>query len=166
LNRRELTLTVLALKEVQRAGWARAGHKNGESVADHSWSVAMLALIHCPPDLNREKVLTMAVLHDLAELRVGDITPHDGVAPARKHALEDAAMAELLAEHPDLLAIWREGELRVSPEAQFLKQLDRLDLGLQATRYQEQGYISEAAEAEFRASAGPLLIDAPTPEAP
>ena len=156
MNLAELARTILALKEVKRAGWARAGHANSESVADHSWSVAMLALIHCPPELNREKVLIMAVLHDLAELRVGDITPHDGVAPETKHALEDEAMCELLAELPALLDIWREGELRVSPEARFLKQLDRLDLGLQAERYARKGLISAEAAAEFRTSAGPL----------
>jgi putative hydrolase of HD superfamily len=120
----------------------------------------MLALIHCPPELSREKVLIMCILHDLAELRVGDITPHDCVAPETKHALEDAAMCDLLTELPELLTIWRESELRVSPEARFLKQLDRLDLGLQAERYDRQGLISAEAAAEFRESAGPLLTDA------
>lgn len=159
MNVAELTRAILTLKEVQRAGWARAGHPKGESVADHSWSVAMLALIHCPPELNREKLLTMALLHDLAELRVGDITPHDGVSSEEKHALEDAAMQDLLAELPELLAVWREAEHRVSPEARFLKRLDRLDLGLQAERYEQQGYLSREAAAEFQASAGPLRIE-------
>lgn len=155
-----LRRTMLQLKELRRAGWARVGHPGAESVADHSWSVAMLALLHCPPELDREKLLIMALLHDLAEIVVGDITPHDGVSKADKHACEAAAMADLLAERPDLLAIWHEAEARQSPEALLLKRLDRTDMGLQAERYVQTGHISSEAAAEFSRSAG-SLVDIP-----
>lgn len=152
----DLARVGLVLKEVRRAGWERAGHTGGESVADHSWSTAMLALLLAPPELDREKLLVMALLHDLAEVRVGDITPHDGIPPEEKHEMEDAAMAELLADHAELLAVWREAEARQTPEARFLKQIDGLELGLQADRYAASGALTEEFAEEFRSSAGPL----------
>ncbi|DAC62024.1 MAG TPA: HD domain-containing protein, partial [Candidatus Poseidoniales archaeon] len=41
---RDSFLEVLGLKEVDRAGWKRSGLTNVESVADHSWGVAFLAI--------------------------------------------------------------------------------------------------------------------------
>lgn len=152
----ELARVALGLKEVRRSGWVREGHPDAESVADHSWSVSLLALLLCPPELNREKLLIMAILHDLAEVRIGDITPQDGIPPGEKHAREDAAMADLLADHPDLLETWREAEARQTPEARFLKGLDGLEMGLQADRYVGAGALSEIVAAQFRKSAGEL----------
>lgn len=144
---------LLALKDVVRAGWVRVGVPDPESVAAHSWGVALLAVLLCPPELDRGRLLVMAVLHDLAELRVGDITPYDGVSREEKHHRERVAMEELLAFRPDLLAIWQEAELRESPEARFLKALDHLDLGLTARRYRERGAdVSDL----LRAGAAPL----------
>lgn len=134
---------VLALKRVRRAGWVRQGHPDAESVADHSFGVAMLCLLNAPPELDREKLLIMALLHDLAEAVVGDITPHDAVPPEVKHAREDAAMTQILDGRPDLLAIWREAEQHQSPEARFLKQMDRAELRAQALDYRDQIDVSE-----------------------
>ena len=82
------------LAEIDRAQRGDIG--DGESVADHSWAVAFLATLLCPEELNREKVLIMAILHDLAEVRVGDITPYDGVPVPEKHAREARAMEAML----------------------------------------------------------------------
>lgn len=132
-------LELYALKELDRAGWVRVGIEHPESVAAHSWGVALLVLLRCPPELDRERLLVMAVLHDLAEVRVGDLTPYDGVPPEEKHRRERVVMADLLASRPDLLAVWTEAEQLHTPEARFLKELDRLDLGLQAHRYRDTG---------------------------
>lgn len=139
----KLLKEAMALKDLARAGWRRVGVAAPESVAAHSWGVAFAALLRCPPHLNREKVLIMAILHDLAEVRVGDITPHDGISKAEKHRLEHAAMAELLLDHPELLALWHESETRQSPEACFLKEMDLLDMGLTAQHYAPQYNTTE-----------------------
>ncbi len=161
----DLARVGVILKEVRRAGWVRVGVpapvNTAESVADHSWSVALLAALLCPPDVNREKLLLMAILHDLAEVRVGDITPHDGISPEEKHRREDEAMAELLADHAELLGLWREAETRETPEAKLLKELDRLELRLQADRYAALGVIDEATADEFRR---PAPVPGPNPQ--
>jgi putative hydrolase of HD superfamily len=144
-----LALEATGLKELKRAGWVRVGIPDPESVAAHSWGVALLALLRCPPEFDRGKLLAMAVLHDLAEVRVGDLTPNDGVPREEKHARERAAMHAMLAHRPDLLALWEEAEACATPEARFLKALDRAEMGLQALRYMTHGIDVS----EFRTSA-------------
>lgn len=149
---RALADTSVRLKEVDRAGWKRIGVTHPESVAAHSWGVALLALLRCPSGLDRHKLLAMAILHDLAEVEVGDLTPHDGVSKAEKRRREAAAMDRLLADRPDLRALWDEAEEGVSPEAKLLKTLDLAEMAVQAARYGELGYdvsefIASAADA-------------------
>ena len=63
-----------SLKDLKRTGWLMRKVSNPESVADHSFRTAVMALILAPRlKLNTEKCLKMAVLHDLAEARIGDI---------------------------------------------------------------------------------------------
>lgn len=148
----------LGLKDVRRAGWAQVGIEGAESVADHSWGMAMLALVLCPPDLDLATVLRLALIHDLPEVRVGDLTPRDQVAPAEKRARETQAAADLLGGWPELLAAWREYEDGASAAAQFVRQLDGLDLGLQARRYRDRGVdLSEFRESATRRVHDPAL---------
>lgn len=142
----------LALKEVARAGWLRVGIETPESVAAHSWGVAWLVLALCPPDVDRGRALAIAVLHDLAEARVGDLTPHDGVARDEKRRRELEALTALVAPLPhaaELRALFAEYEDGSTPEGRFVKACDRLDMGLQARRYAAAGTDT----AEFLASA-------------
>lgn len=142
----------LALKDLPRTGWVRHGLVDAESVAAHSWGVAWLVLALCPTSIDRGRALAIAVLHDLAEVRVGDLTPHDGVPAAEKRRREASAISALLAPLPNaeaLLGLWREYEDGSTAEGRFVKDCDRLDLGLQARRYESRGLDST----EFVASA-------------
>ncbi len=132
---REALIEALGLKGVVRAGWIRAGVKNPESVAAHSWGMAMLATQLCPGDLNFQRVLELCILHDVAEVRVGDITPHDGIAPEEKHRQETEAIQEMGIEAS---AIFEEYEAQETPESQFVRYLDKLDMALQAEIYESQ----------------------------
>lgn len=137
---RELLREALALKALDRAGWKRKGIVAPESVADHSYGVALAALVLAPPELDRARLVAMALVHDLAEVRIGDITPHDGVPREEKKRREAEAAAALFADHPALAALWEEAERGETPEAKYLKQLDRLDMALQAEAYADLGF--------------------------
>ena len=136
------------LKAVRRAGWLRIGIAAPEHVADHSWGVAWLVLVLLPEPLDRGKALTYAILHDLAEAWVGDITPHDGVPPSDKRAMEEAALRrhfESLGQRgQELLSTWLRYEEGADPEARFVRELDRLDMAVQAAAYRRQGYEVDA----------------------
>jgi len=86
---------VLNLKTKPRRGWQKKlGLKNPESVADHAYCVAAIAMVLSDSKkLDSEKILKMAILHDLAESITGDLTPEDG--PKQKK--EDAAMKKILS---------------------------------------------------------------------
>ena len=132
-------LEALQLKEVTRAGWVRVGVQAPESVAAHSWGVAWLVLALCPPMLDRGRALAIAVLHDLAEVRVGDLTPSDGVPKGDKARMEAEAMSGLLsglAGASEFEALWREYEDGSTPEGRLVKACDKLDMALQAARYE------------------------------
>jgi putative hydrolase of HD superfamily len=154
-----LVFEALRLKALPRKGWLRVGIATPESVAAHSWGIALLGTMLTPPELDRGKVLLIAAVHDLAEALVGDITPHDGVNPADKHRLEEDAMARFssLPNGDELHSAWLEYEHGSTPEGRFVKALDKLDMGLQALAYRREGFGTE----EFLASARKGLIAYP-----
>lgn len=140
------------LKEVKRAGWLRHPQiLDVESVADHSWRVAILVM-SLPKDTpeNRQTCLEYALLHDLAESVVGDITPLDRVSPQQKVTLERQGMQEIVRdlgeeEKTHLLTIWESYERRDNPEARLVKDLDRYEMFHQAIHY-EQKYNLDLSE--------------------
>ena len=125
----------LGLKDVIRAGWIRAGVENPESVAAHSWGMALLATQLCPDELNLQRVLELCILHDVAEVHVGDITPHDNVSPEEKHRLESEAIQKMGIDATEAFA---EYEAQQSAESRFVRYLDKLDMALQAEIYEGQ----------------------------
>lgn len=130
------------LKRIRRAGWVEAGIQEPESVAEHSYRTALLAMILADlQGLDAEKAVRMALLHDLAEAEVGDLTPEEKGAKGRAHTLEeDEAMDRLLSQLPEPLSaryssLWRELRCAASPEAGMVTQADKLEMCIQALEY-------------------------------
>jgi putative hydrolase of HD superfamily len=146
------------LKQLYRQGWLRRGvpRERCESVAEHSFGVALLALWLAQadfPQLDAGKVLRMALLHDFGEIYAGDIIPGDNLPVQEKREREAQSVEKVLGKLPEgetYVALWREFELGDSPEARFVRQVDRLEMGLQAGVYAAQGF---AGMDEFFASA-------------
>ncbi|MED5309117.1 MAG: HD domain-containing protein, partial [Candidatus Thermoplasmatota archaeon] len=65
---RDNLLEMLELKQLPRTGWVRSEVDNPESVAAHSWGMAVLALRLAPENLDMIKVLSMCLVHDLPEV--------------------------------------------------------------------------------------------------
>ena len=148
---RDLLMAYFGLKDVLRQGWVNAGVESPESVAAHSWGMAILALKLCPPELNLERVLTLCLVHDLPEVVVGDLTPSDD--RSTKAEDERAAMAQLAPEWVPLLD---EYEAQSSPEAVFVRSPDKMDMALQAKLYMAK---SELDLTQFIDSARKTLGD-------
>ena len=144
-------MTYLGLKDVLRQGWVNAGVESPESVAAHSWGMAILALKLCPAELNLEHVLKLCLVHDLPEVIVGDLTPQDDVST--KSEDERAAMERLA---PEWVSLFDEYENQTTPEAVFVKSLDKLDMALQAKVYMNR---SELDLEQFIESAKKTLGD-------
>lgn len=136
------------LKQLFRKGWLERGVPSGrcETVAEHTFGNAMLCLLLADefPQLNMEKVLRMALLHDIGEAYVGDITPQDRVDSAVKSEKESQAVEKILGKLPNgerLIQDWYEYEHQSTDEARFVKQIDRLELAMQASVYKLQGLV-------------------------
>ena len=142
---RESLIEILGLKDVLRSGWVRSEVNNPESVAAHSWGMAILALKLTPTELDLVKVISLCLVHDIPEVRVGDLTPHDDCSNKAEDELK--AMKELA---PQWLSLFEEYELGESEEAKFVKQLDKLDMGLQAMIYESKQGLNLS---EFKKSA-------------
>lgn len=139
------------LKDLKRSGWLRKTVVQPESVADHSFGTAFLALLLAPNGLDKEKCLKMAVLHDIQEAVVGDVTPFDGVNSEEKSKKEKEAV-KMLSErldYPELVEIFDEFEAQESPEARFMKDIDRLEAVLQAKYYDNNNRSAEKVFSEF-----------------
>lgn len=169
MNIDNLAEAVCSLKDVVRTGWRLREVENPESVADHSYGLCLLALMLCPPELDRLKCLEFAVVHDLAESLTGDYVPDDNIRPEDKHILELNAMKDIAAkaECPRLVDLFEAYERRDTPEAVFVKKMDKLDVVLQAryydmhgrSRYFEQERPWSSLFEEYEGNARPILGD-------
>ena len=130
------------LDRIPRIGYAARGVDHPESVAEHSFHVALLvwALGRSEP-IDLERALAMALVHDLAEGRTGDLprTVAGHLPPGVKHALESSVMRELFGADHDAVALFEEYVVGDSAEARFVHACDRLQLLLKAHLYQRWG---------------------------
>jgi putative hydrolase of HD superfamily len=127
------------LKRLPRTGWVRNAVNDPESVADHSMRVAFLAMTICPPEVNQSKAVQMALIHDLAESTVGDITPLEAVTVEDKLGREKAAWREVSRSlsNDTMEQLWLEMEGGETLEAKFVYQLDKLEMLIQAEEYEK-----------------------------
>ena len=161
MDRLDVLLEAVKLKALPRAGWVRKGVPSPETVASHSWGVAWLVLAVAPEGLDLAKALSYATLHDLAEVRVGDLTPVDAVAPEDKSRREREAISALAsaAGRPELAALWDAFENGTDREARLVRELDKLDMALQALAHHQAGRpgMREFCESADRAVRDPAL---------
>jgi 5'-deoxynucleotidase len=189
-----LAQQVQRLKRVPRQGWLDRGVPplETESVADHSFGVALLAWVAAlearaaGAELDPARVLELALLHDLPEAEIGDWTPyttaeadaHENIAEraaflnarqtrspertAAKRAAEQAVIDQIVSAIPSasgttIADLWQELVDGETPEAQFVKQVDRLETFLQS-----RAYLAEDASrpmASFAAEADTEITD-------
>ena len=150
----DLFIETGTLKRLPRTGWAMRGVPHVESIAEHSFGVGLMALILAQslngakafglPALDVEKVLVMALLHDLAEVRLTDLpaTAVRLIPREVKSRAEALAMAEILAPLPEtahLAAQWQEFEDQTSPEGRLVRDADKLEMMVQCLRYEQAG---------------------------
>ncbi|CAI5740994.1 unnamed protein product [Peronospora destructor] len=132
------------LKTLKRTGWVNNKVALPESVADHTYRMEMCCMLldDANETVNRSKCMKMAIVHDLAESLVGDITPHDGVAEEDKYRMEKEALDEIcntLGNTPsaaEIRALWNEYEAGSTEEAKIVKDFDKFEMILQADDYE------------------------------
>lgn len=105
-----------------------------ENSAEHSWHIALLALIlaeYANEPLDVLRVVKMLLVHDIVEIDAGDTFAYDAVAKLEQARREQAAATRLFGLLPtdqatDLRALWDEFEAHTTPEAKFAHTVDRV----------------------------------------
>lgn len=134
----ETYLSILSVAEKlkcnTRHSWTSSGRH--ESVAEHSWRLALMALLARDefPDLDMDKVLRMCVIHDLGEAFTGDIPAFE-----KTDADEDTEAAKLYGwvetfpepARSEFLALYHEMEALETKEARLYKAMDKLEALIQ-----------------------------------
>ena len=148
-----LLLELQRLKRLDRTGWVLRGLPPGaESVASHSFGVALTAMLLADEvnarggELDAGRVMRLALLHDLAETRTGDmprtVARYYGEEARRRaeRAAFDDVMGVLPASRRDAYGAWHdEYERRASEEARLVKAADVVDLLAQALVFERAG---------------------------
>ncbi|KAE8442319.1 hypothetical protein EG329_003452 [Mollisiaceae sp. DMI_Dod_QoI] len=138
------------LKTTKREGWRRFGIAHGESISDHMYRMSLITMF-APPSLasrvDIQRCTKMALVHDMAEALVGDITPVDGVAKHEKNRRESTTMDyfvnNLLSRvnggmtGKEIKAVWQEYEDSETLESKFVHDVDKIELILQMVEYEK-----------------------------
>ncbi len=155
------------LKGMPRRGWVINDIKNPESIAEHTFRATIMAWIlgKKKKGLNIERILKMALIHDLCEIYAGDTTPYDPVLPKNKkrrlelmktwprfsnsqrekivrekYGREKKALEKVISKLPsdlkeEIKSLWLDYEKGLTPEGRFFRQTDRMESFLQALEY-------------------------------
>ena len=155
------------LKRMPRQGWVINDIKNPESIADHIFRTTLMVWIlgKRKKGLNIERIIRMALVHDLCEIYAGDTTPYDTVLPGtkkkrlefmktwprfsdfqkkkifkEKFKKELGGLEKLISKLPsdlkkEIKNLWMDYEKGLTPEGRFFRQTDRVENFLQALEY-------------------------------
>lgn len=142
----DFLLKLYALKRVPRIGWLIIGVPkcSVESVSDHSFFVTLMAYLlgFYLRNVDSEKLIKLALLHDLSESIVHDIggkarelIPRHIRKEAEYIGLRNIIPDDLKAVKKDILALWKEYVEGSSKEAKIIRLLDKLEMMIQALSY-------------------------------
>lgn len=155
------------LKTTKRQGWLDYGIKNAESIADHMYRMSMITML-CPQslvkrlDIDIPRCTTMALVHDVAESLVGDLTPSqksqiEGQYGKGEKSRREGAVMKYFGEvmlgqvdggragdkagdaGRDLIAAWQEYEDAKTNNSKFVHDVDKIELMLQMVEYERRG---------------------------
>ena len=141
---------VQRLKTEKREGWRRFSINHGESIADHMYRMSIITML-APPSLSSRldipRCTKMALVHDMAEALVGDITPPENIPKQEKSRREAETMdyicTNLLGKvhggipGEDIRKVWREYEDSETLESHFVHDVDKIELLLQMVEYEK-----------------------------
>ncbi len=145
------------LKTELRNTWL--SNKRRESVAEHSWRMAIAAMAIAPKtnmELDMEKVFKMIAIHDIAEIEAGD-TPSvdhmkDAALSSQKDLDEKAAIENIrnnIAPNnlgKEVSDLWFELEEQQTNEAKFVKIIDKFEAVIQKNQMSQDSYNEQTEE--------------------
>ncbi|QLG71125.1 hypothetical protein HG535_0B01630 [Zygotorulaspora mrakii] len=136
---------VQQLKIQRRTGWLDHDINPCESIADHMYRMSITSMLINDTKVNRDKCVRIALVHDIAEALVGDITPFGGVTKEEKHRREWETIQylceNLIEPHnrtaaEEIMNDWLAYENISSLEARYVKDIDKYEMLVQCFEYE------------------------------
>ena len=126
--------------------WRRFGLADTQNITEHHFRVIWLALVIAAREgvKNTDKIVKMALVHDVAESRTNDV---DYLSRQYVEQNEEKAIQDILAEtsvQKEFMELWREYEGRETIEAKIVKDADNLDVDLEMRELGARGHDLEA----------------------
>lgn len=139
----DLLIKTSKLKKLVRTGWVMNHVENPEHVADHIFRATLFVMLFSKKikGIDEDKALKMVIIHDLGEVLVGDITPLHDTTREEKTEMEKKAMEKMFAkieDGNDWIELWKEAEDQKTKEAKLVKDVDHLEMVLQALEYESE----------------------------
>lgn len=130
----EFLVEIDAMKTILRRTVITDGSKRRENDAEHSWHFAMFAMLlkeYAPKGVDIDKVIRIALVHDLVEVYAGDTFAYDSKGNMDKQQRELEAADRLFGMLPkgqgdEIRTLWEEFEAKETPEAKFANCCDRI----------------------------------------
>lgn len=127
----DLLFELGALRFIDRM-WVRFLRPDFQNLTEHHFRVAWIALIIAKYEgiKNTDKILKMALVHDVSESRTGDVDylARQYVERNEEKAIEDVFEGTIVGD--ELVELWKEYEAKETIEAQIVKDADNLDVDL------------------------------------
>ncbi len=138
------------LKRIKRTGWVDVGIYEPESVADHIFRTTFLCMIYADIiSINPLKLIIMALIHDLPEAVIGDLMPSQKNKKTKEE--EQNAILKIFNLLPDkarekYFLIWKEYQEGITKEAKAVRQIDKIEMALQAKEYEKLGLTNTSLD--------------------
>jgi putative hydrolase of HD superfamily len=137
---------VSLLKKQRRTGWVDHDIEQCESISDHMYRMSIASMLITDKSIDTNKCVKIAAIHDIAESVVGDITPFDEVDKLEKHRRELTTiefLSDLIKKYDtgvgeEILQYWLDYEEIRTPEARYVKDIDKFEMLLQSFEYEKQ----------------------------
>ena len=148
-NLLQFYLLATELKDKIRSGWKvwNIDRQRVESVAEHIYGTCILAISidsQFKLDIDLYKVIIMLVLHEIEEIKIGDLTPFDKVTKEEKRKIGKQAVEEVLStidKKVQYIELIEEFENMKTNESRFAKMCDKLEADIQCKLYCEEKSI-------------------------
>ncbi len=148
-NLLQFYLLATELKDKIRSGWKvwNIDRERVESVAEHIYGTCILAISidsQFELDIDLYKVIIMLVLHEIEEIKIGDLTPFDKVTKEEKRKIGKKAVEEVLStldKKVQYIELIEEFENMKTNESMFAKMCDKLEADIQCKLYCEENCI-------------------------
>ena len=133
LKQIDFLIEIDKLKTILRRNYISDGSKR-ENDAEHSWFFSIAAIVlseHSNSNIDINKVVKMAIIHDIVEVYAGDTFIYDEEAKKNQKEKEKIASEKIFGLLPEdqkryFLDLWNEFEENVSNESKFAKSIDRI----------------------------------------